>query len=121
MAELRTIVTEEIAGAIRDSFFYFMRHGRRDTASDAKRLVDTLSGSLDDLGLAIRNPKTGEPMLLAMARTPPQAGESWLELQPIKSGSSTIPLRLPDLMREVPIALCPAPPSESQRKRSLGR
>ena len=120
LSQLRSIVNEEVARG----FYMVMSHdlevSPKDDALDAKKLVNRISSSLDELGLASQHPRTGEPMKLTMAKTPPKHGESWLQLESFHSRPGSFPERLP---RPIPnLRPCAAPDiPHGQSKGSLLR
>lgn len=120
LSSLRTIVMEEIAQGFRASVANLMELRPLKNISDARRLVEQVMHALDTLGLAIKDPESGKPMRLTLARTPPGSGESWLQLEAMSQASRPSPIRLPAALPR--LALCPRPDVQADgNKQAPGR
>lgn len=95
LQRLRSIVADEVASGVSSWVSTLASHLPKNSRADAQKLVDTISDALDSVGLAIRHPKSGAPMRLTLASTPPNAGESWLQLESYSDPGSVRAERLP--------------------------
>lgn len=96
LSQLRSIVMDEVAKGFYMPFLGLMQHCPKETAAQARVIVDRAAKDLGTLGLAVKHPETSEPMRLTLAKTPPRdENEGWLMLEPMLAGTNTRPMRIP--------------------------
>jgi len=106
LGQLKSIVTDELARALRDGLNSAIHTQSQETYAEAHELAQWVSQNLDELGLAMKHPETGEPVRFALAKTPPKSGESWFVYESYQPQTGSRPFRIP---RFPSIELCAAP------------
>ena len=116
LGQLMSIVREEVAAALTLNLHLFVRYHAKDSVADARALVEQLERDLSSLGLALAYPETAAPLRLTVAATPPRSeSESWLQIEPLQSGSRSGVQRLTN--PPPPLKLVPEPSRQSGRFR----
>lgn len=115
LKKVRSMFMEELASAVYLYLNHTLETSPKNTANDAWTLVNRISTELGQLGLAIKHPTTDKPMRLTVAATPPEHGQSWLQLEPAvaqggrRDRAERLTSPLPNL-RPCPSSASPAEP-----------
>ncbi|HEY4311625.1 MAG TPA: hypothetical protein VGN12_19420 [Pirellulales bacterium] len=110
LKELMQVVRDAIAAELQVNVNLILDNYPKETAPQARRLVDLLENDFAALGLAFKDPRTGAPSRLTLAATPPQnEDQSWLQLEPLPGTKATPPNRLERPLPLLPIISAPSP------------
>lgn len=121
LVTLRSLVQEEIAGAMRSNLNRKIEYHDKSTPESCRRLAAAVEQDLTQLGLAIRYPAAGpEPVRLRVSKTPPGPSHLWLQLEPLDPSSRQPAFRFPSPFLEK-LDLVPAPPRAAGREASPSR